>query len=50
MTSSSVEKEPTSISCDNEDCEMLPNASFVNNSNVDESRETIEHRQKGLRL
>ena len=41
MTSSSVGKEPTSISCDDEDCEMLPNASFVNNFNVDESREII---------
>ena len=46
MTSSSVRKEPTSISCDDEDCEMLSNASFVNNSNVDESHETIEPHTK----
>ena len=46
MTSFSVKKEPTSISCDDEDCEMLQNASFVNNSNVDESHETIEPQTK----
>ena len=46
MTSFSVGKEPTSISCDDEDCEMFPNASFVNNSNVDESHETIEPQTK----
>ena len=42
MASSSVGKEPTSINCDDKDCQMLPNASFVNNYNVDESHETIE--------
>ena len=46
MTSSSVGKEPASISCDDEDREMLPNDSFVNNSNVDESHETIEPQTK----
>ena len=46
MTYSSVRKEPTSISCDDEDCEILSNASFVNNSIVDESHETIEPQTK----
>ena len=46
MTSSSVGKEPTSISCDDEDCQMLPNASFVNDSNVDKSHRTIEPQTK----
>ena len=46
MTSSSVGKEPSIISCDDEDCEMLLNASLVNNSNVDESQETIEPHTK----
>ena len=49
MTSSNVGKEPTSISCDDKDCQMLSNASFVNNSNIDESHETIEPQTKRVK-
>ena len=46
MTSSSVGNEPTRISCDDEDYEIFPNASLLNNSNVDESHETTEPQTK----
>ena len=50
MISSIVGNEPTSISCDDEDCQMLPNASFVNDSNVDESHGTIEPQTKRAKI
>ena len=48
MTSSSVgnERNTTSISCDDEDCQMLENPSFVSKTNVDESHDTIEPQTK----
>ena len=48
MASSSVGNEPntTSISCDDEDCQMLENPSFVSKTNVDESHDTIEPQTK----
>ena len=48
MASSSVGNEPntTSISCGDEDCQMLQTPSFVSNTNIDESHETIEPQTK----
>ena len=48
MASSSVGNEPntTGISCNDEDCQMLQNSSFVSNTNIDESHEIIEPQTK----
>ena len=48
MASSSVGNEPNTIgiSCDDEDCQMLQNPSFMSNTNIDESHETIKPQTK----
>ena len=52
MASSSVGNEPntTGISCNDEDCQMLQNSSFVSNTSIDESHEIIEPQTKRPRL
>ena len=51
MASSSVGKKPNtaSISCDDEDCQMLEKPSFVSKTNVDESHDTCEPQTKNVK-